>query len=144
MPRFNPRLGYKIGDKFQSQPLYICSNVNAWKPILGVQFILNAILSLIGGDLFERVAAPEYKLTEEKVQIFMRQIIQGLQYIHELNIVHLDIKPYNILFSNKVCKGSLQNKKKSKTLDIVRTGISDWGVRIRSVCPKLGLSYKVA
>ena len=26
----------------------------------------------------------------------------GLQYIHELNIVHLDIKPYNILFSNKV------------------------------------------
>ena len=72
------------------------------EPIRGLQFILNAILSLIGGDLFERVAAPEYKLTEEKVQIFMRQIIQGLEYIHELNIVHLDIKPYNILFSDKV------------------------------------------
>ena len=55
-----------------------------------------------GGDLFERVAAPEYKLTEEKVQIFIGQIIKGLQFIHELNIVHLDIKPYNILFSNKV------------------------------------------
>ena len=27
---------------------------------------------------------------------------QGLLYIHELNIVHLDIKPYNILFSEKV------------------------------------------
>ena len=26
----------------------------------------------------------------------------GLQHIHELNIVHLDIKPYNILFSDKV------------------------------------------
>ena len=26
----------------------------------------------------------------------------GLLYIHELNIVHLDIKPYNILFSEKV------------------------------------------
>ena len=27
--------------------------------------------------MFERVAAPDYKLTEEKVQIFMRQIIKG-------------------------------------------------------------------
>ena len=37
------------------------------------------------------MAAPEYKLTEEKVQIFMKQIIRGLQYIHQLNIVHLGI-----------------------------------------------------
>ena len=47
------------------------------------------------------MSAPDYKLTEEKVQMFMRQIIQGLEYIHHLNIVHLDIKPYNILFSDK-------------------------------------------
>ena len=33
-----------------------------------------------GGDLFERVAAPDYKLTEEKIQIFMRQIIKGNRY----------------------------------------------------------------
>ena len=26
----------------------------------------------------------------------------GLHFIHDLNIVHLDIKPYNILFSQKV------------------------------------------
>ena len=32
----------------------------------------------------------------------------GLQHIHELNIVHLDIKPYNILFSDKV-KGNYLN-----------------------------------
>ena len=72
---------------------------------------------MAGGDLFERVAATDYKLTEEKVQIFMKQIIKGkncrglrcseqcvagLQYIHSLGIVHLDIKPYNILFSDKV------------------------------------------
>ena len=29
-------------------------------------------------------------------------LFSGLLYIHELNIVHLDIKPYNILFSEKV------------------------------------------
>ena len=62
--------------------------------------IISHYISL-GGDLFERVSAPDYKLTEEKVQMFMRQIIQGLEYIHHLNIVHLDIKPYNILFSDK-------------------------------------------
>jgi len=55
---------------------------------------------LSGGDLFERVSKPDYRLTEEKCQIFMRQIIQGLEYIHAQNIVHLDIKPYNILFSS--------------------------------------------
>ena len=66
-------------------------------------FVIIQCAKSAGGDLFERVSAPEYKLTEEKVQIFMRQIIQGLEYIHHLNIVHLDIKPYNILFSDKVC-----------------------------------------
>ena len=30
--------------------------------------------------MFERVAAPDYKLTEEKIQIFMRQIIKGNRY----------------------------------------------------------------
>ena len=34
-------------------------------------------LTLVGGDLFERVAATDYKLTEEKVQILMKQIIKG-------------------------------------------------------------------
>ena len=32
----------------------------------------------------------------------MLQCVAGLQYIHSLGIVHLDIKPYNILFSDKV------------------------------------------
>jgi len=54
-----------------------------------------------GGDLFERVSQPDYRLTEEKCQILMRQIIQGLAFLHDLRIVHLDVKPYNILFCNK-------------------------------------------
>jgi len=56
---------------------------------------------LQGSDLFERVSSSDYKLTEQKCQIFVRQILQGLQYIHSLNIVHLDIKPFNIIFSDK-------------------------------------------
>ena len=37
-----------------------------------------SLISLLpGGDLFERVSATDYRLTEEKVQIFMKQIIKG-------------------------------------------------------------------
>jgi len=56
---------------------------------------------LSGGDLFERLSKPEYKLTEAKCQSFMRQILRGMEFIHDADIVHLDIKPFNILFSNK-------------------------------------------
>jgi len=56
---------------------------------------------LAGGDLFERVSQCEYQLTEAKCQIFMRQILRGLDHLHNHNIVHLDLKPFNILFANK-------------------------------------------
>jgi len=33
--------------------------------------------------------------------MFVRQILQGMDFIHNHKIIHLDIKPFNILFSNK-------------------------------------------
>eukprot|EP00826_Nyctotherus_ovalis_P058963 TRINITY_DN8157_c0_g1_i2.p1 TRINITY_DN8157_c0_g1~~TRINITY_DN8157_c0_g1_i2.p1 ORF type:complete len:168 (-),score=25.96 TRINITY_DN8157_c0_g1_i2:38-541(-) len=42
----------------------------------------------------EMKAAP---LTDEECSCIMRQILQGISYIHQLNIVHRDIKPQNIL-----------------------------------------------
>ena len=60
-----------------------------------------------GGDLFERLSKPEYKLTEAKCQTFMRQILRGMEYLHDHDIAHLDIKPFNILFSNKAGAGRL-------------------------------------
>lgn len=32
---------------------------------------------------------------------YIRQICEGLRYMHENNIVHLDIKPENVMFSSK-------------------------------------------
>lgn len=55
---------------------------------------------LSGGDLVTRTASDTYDLTEEKCQIFIRQIARGLQFIHNNNIIHLDMKPFNVIFAN--------------------------------------------
>ena len=57
----------------------------------------------IGGNLFERLSDRMYKLTETKCKTFVRQILEGLEFIHSRRIIHLNIIPYNIIFLNKVC-----------------------------------------
>jgi len=49
-----------------------------------------------GGELFERVVE-EDSLTESEAAIYMRQILDGLQHMHGKNIVHLDLKPENVI-----------------------------------------------
>ena len=44
-----------------------------------------------GGELFERVADADC-LTEKEASFYMYQLLQGLQYMHMKNIVHLDLK----------------------------------------------------
>ena len=64
---------------------------------------LNSILVtefLAGGDLVTRTAPDEYCLTERKCQIFVRQIVRGVQFIHSQGIIHLDLKPFNVIFAN--------------------------------------------
>ncbi|CAF0846330.1 unnamed protein product [Brachionus calyciflorus] len=56
---------------------------------------------LSGGELFEKIADPNYKMTEPEAKKYIRQILEGLQHMHDNNIVHLDIKPENIIFETK-------------------------------------------
>lgn len=56
---------------------------------------------LAGGDLLERTSAPNYVLTEEKCRNIVRQITRGVQFIHSRRFIHLDLKPFNIVFSKK-------------------------------------------
>ncbi|XP_067930808.1 twitchin-like [Watersipora subatra] len=56
---------------------------------------------LSGGELFDRIADENYKMSEGEVVKYIRQVCEALRYMHELSIVHLDIKPENIICETK-------------------------------------------
>ncbi|KAK8787194.1 hypothetical protein V5799_023031 [Amblyomma americanum] len=60
------------------------------------------ILEMIeGGELFERVIDDDFVLTEKACAIFVRQICEGVDYMHSKNILHLDMKPENVLCTTR-------------------------------------------
>lgn len=62
---------------------------------------LMVIEYLEGGELFSVVGASDYTLTESKCVYFTIEIVKALNYIHEHQIIHLDLKPQNIMLKNK-------------------------------------------
>lgn len=53
---------------------------------------MNPFYRIDGGELFDRVLDDKFLLTEKACSIFMRQICEAMDYIHEHNIIHLDLK----------------------------------------------------
>ncbi|XP_029299080.1 death-associated protein kinase 2 isoform X2 [Cottoperca gobio] len=59
------------------------------------------ILELVsGGELFDFIAEKENLLESEAIE-FMKQILEGLGFLHSKNIAHFDLKPENIMLSDK-------------------------------------------
>ena len=56
---------------------------------------------LRGGELFKQITERGFNLTEKKVNVYVKQIVKALNYIHSKRIVHLDIKPQNIMLLNR-------------------------------------------
>ncbi|GFR08100.1 twitchin, partial [Trichonephila clavata] len=54
-----------------------------------------------GGELFEKITDDSYFMCEAEVINYMRQICEGMKHMHEKNIIHLDIKPENIMCQTK-------------------------------------------
>uniref|UniRef100_A0A8C4I8E2 non-specific serine/threonine protein kinase n=1 Tax=Dicentrarchus labrax TaxID=13489 RepID=A0A8C4I8E2_DICLA len=59
------------------------------------------ILELVsGGELFDFLAQKE-SLSEEEATQFIKQILDGVQYLHSKRITHFDLKPENIMLLDR-------------------------------------------
>lgn len=59
------------------------------------------ILELVsGGELFDFLAEKE-SLSEEEATQFLKQILDGVYYLHSKHIAHFDLKPENIMLLDK-------------------------------------------
>ncbi|XP_023585477.1 death-associated protein kinase 2 [Trichechus manatus latirostris] len=59
------------------------------------------ILELVsGGELFDFLAQKE-SLSEEEATSFIKQILEGVNYLHTKKIAHFDLKPENIMLLDK-------------------------------------------
>lgn len=54
-----------------------------------------------GGSLYEVIENNEFKLSEAQISVICRGTLQGLQHLHEKNIIHRDIKSDNVLLDSK-------------------------------------------
>ncbi|KAM6904306.1 death-associated protein kinase 2 isoform 2-T2 [Lycodopsis pacificus] len=78
------------------------SNIVTLKDVFESRAEVVLVLELVsGGELFDFIAEKENLLESEAIE-FMKQILEGLGFMHSKNISHFDLKPENIMLSDKV------------------------------------------
>ncbi|XP_008330012.1 death-associated protein kinase 2 isoform X2 [Cynoglossus semilaevis] len=76
-------------------------NIIFLKDVFECRAELVLILEFVsGGELFDFIAEKEVLLESEAIT-FMKQILEGLRFMHGKNIAHFDLKPENIMLSDK-------------------------------------------
>ncbi|XP_060920392.1 serine/threonine-protein kinase 17A [Labrus mixtus] len=63
-----------------------------------------------GGEIFYQCVADreDEAFSEDDVKRLMRQILEGVSFLHQNNVVHLDLKPQNILLTSSSPLGDIK------------------------------------
>ena len=88
-----------------------------------------------GGELFQQITKHGFYTESDAVKI-INQILEAVNYLHELNIVHRDIKPENIMLSN--------NKNDFSLLKLIDFGTAIEIPKGKKLKKFIGTSYYVA
>ncbi|XP_026999783.1 death-associated protein kinase 2 isoform X2 [Tachysurus fulvidraco] len=76
-------------------------NIMALRDVFESKAEVVLIVELIqGGELFDFIAEKE-SLTETDAIKFLKQILEGVNYMHSKHVGHFDLKPENIMMSDK-------------------------------------------
>lgn len=73
-----------------------------WFSSLVVFLFIFPSFRVSGGELFDFLAQKE-SLSEEEATEFIKQILDGVQYLHSKNIVHFDLKVSHLLLCTLNC-----------------------------------------
>lgn len=77
------------------------TNIMALKDVFESRAEVVLIVELIrGGELFDFVAEKENLMENEAIE-FLKQILKGVSFMHSKQIAHFDLKPENIMLSDK-------------------------------------------
>lgn len=60
-----------------------------------------------GGEIFDHCVSEEL-LPEAQITRLIRQTLEGVHYLHQSNLVHLDLKPQNILLTSLTPPGDIK------------------------------------
>lgn len=73
--------------------------------LLGIAVKKNDILLItefVEGESLQEIISDETPLTDDvKINVIVRGILKAVAYLHEVGVVHGDIKPSNVLVSSK-------------------------------------------
>ncbi|KAH8009563.1 hypothetical protein HPB51_018256 [Rhipicephalus microplus] len=84
-----------------------CARVVDVREVFETHSELILILELAAGGELQHVLDSEECLPEKDVVRLMRQILEAVQFLHERNIAHLDIKPQNLLLTSSFPQGDI-------------------------------------